>query len=535
MRGQRRAAVVQERAEFTGRQPGGHVGQAGLAAFGERLAEQGQRGLARLTVGVLASPREHARRVQHAHQRPASGIQHPVQGAATLVVAPRRIRARVDQPAQQFRSGTLQPGDVHQQVAPFVVRQQHGGGHVVLVQLAEQQFQHLQVPATGRLVDRLQVAVVPCGRIRTGREQGFGDHVVAGKCRLVQCRAGTPPRGTRPCLVLQQERDARGVVVFHRRGGEQRRLATLGFGAGTTLQQEPGQAPVPGRACDAQGRPAVLVGCFQLGGGIQQQRGHAGIRAAGGKVQWRIALAIGGTWVGAIGKQRRHRVGTAVPAVPRRRQQRAQPSMGQVEVHATANQGAQQPQVGQHRRERGQAALVPGLRWWQRVRIGTLLHELERALDAAIAGRLVQRRLQRSRRAGGGSGCALAAGRCTGFASAPGHVRPCRLRLRLRQHCSDRARRHGCAVLPTGRSTVAVGGRRLRFFARIQPTHRRGRGDVLQPLVERGRRRQQESCQHPTRAPGVQARPGEQQYQRGDQRDASGHAGSAPGAGLQPR
>ena len=54
-----------------------------------------------------------------------------------------------------------------------------------------------------------------------------------------------------------------------------------------------------------------------------------------------------------------------------------------VEVRAARNQGAQQAQVGQHRGQHGQAALVALIRRWRRVYIGSQLDQFQRALDPA--------------------------------------------------------------------------------------------------------------------------------------------------------
>ena len=62
-----------------------------------------------------------------------------------------------------------------------------------------------------------------------------------------------------------------------------------------------------------------------------------------------------------------------------------------VEVDAVRDQRAQQAQVGQHRGQHRQAALVAGVGRRRRVRIGAGVEQRQRALDPAVARGVVQR------------------------------------------------------------------------------------------------------------------------------------------------
>ncbi|KAG1425435.1 hypothetical protein G6F57_023380 [Rhizopus arrhizus] len=66
-------------------------------------------------------------------------------------------------------------------------------------------------------------------------------------------------------------------------------------------------------------------------------------------VQRRVAVAVGGARIGAVGEQGHHRFGAAMPAVTGRRQQRGHAAVRRVHVDAAGDQLTQQAQVRQHR------------------------------------------------------------------------------------------------------------------------------------------------------------------------------------------
>ena len=203
---------------------------------------------------------------------------------------------------------------------------------------------------------------------------------MASQRGFMQGTAALAVAGVSLGLVFEQKLHADRVIFLGRRGRQQHRLTVLRLRPGTTFQQEFGQPPVAGHAGDAQRGDAFMVERVNLGSSIAQQGGDAGIGTARGMVQRCVAFTVGGTRIGTVGQQRGDRVGAAVPAVTRRCQQGSHAGMGVVEVDALGNQRPQQAQVGQYRRQRGQAALVALAGHRQGVRIGTCVQQFQGAL-----------------------------------------------------------------------------------------------------------------------------------------------------------
>lgn len=102
-------------------------------------------------------------------------------------------------------------------------------------------------------------------------------------------------------------------------------------------------------------------------------------------MQRRVAVVVSGARVGAVGQQRHHRVGAAMPAVARGGQQRRHAAMRLVDIDAPHDQLAQQAQIRQDRGQRGQTALIAPFRQRHRLRVGAGLQQLQRAVHASTA------------------------------------------------------------------------------------------------------------------------------------------------------
>ena len=189
--------------------------------------------------------------------------------------------------------------------------------------------------------------------------QQRGERVlVASQRGFVQCAAALRVVRVDPRLVLEQQLHAGGIVFFAAGGGEQGRgrAGRLGFRA--AFEQEARQAPVAGRTGHAERRDAVAVEHIEFRRGIAQQGGDARIGTARGVMQRRVAVRVARARIGAIGQQGHDRFGAPVPAVARGGEQRRHAGVRGIDVDAGCDQRAQQAQVGQHRGQHRQAALI---------------------------------------------------------------------------------------------------------------------------------------------------------------------------------
>ena len=86
---------------------------------------------------------------------------------------------------------------------------------------------------------------------------------------------------------------------------------------------------------------------------------------------------IGATWIGAVGEQRHHRIGTAFEAVARGRDQWRQAGVRAIEIGAFRDQAAQQAHVGADARQFDHRALIAIARWRNAVRVGAAIERSE--------------------------------------------------------------------------------------------------------------------------------------------------------------
>jgi hypothetical protein len=230
--------------------------------------------------------------------------------------------------------------------------------------------------------------------VRAGRQQCSGDLGVAGERGLVQRAAALSIARIDLGLVLEQQLDAGRIVFFRRGGRQQHRLSALRIRPRAALEEELGQPPVACHAGHAQRCETVVVQRIQFRRRVAQQRHHAGVGAAGGMVQRRVAVGIGNARIGTVGQQRGDRIGPAMPAVAGCREQWGDAGMRMIEVDAVRDQRAQQTQVGQHGRQRAEAALVARALRRQCMRVRAGVDEFQCAIDASGAGCVEQRLVQ---------------------------------------------------------------------------------------------------------------------------------------------
>jgi hypothetical protein len=344
--------------------------------------------------------------------------------------------------------------------------------------MREEAFEHFEVAAACGIEPRRAAVDVAPMHVGAGAQQGVDDLDVATTRGLVQraAMAGIARVGLR--LVLEQELHAGDVVFFGARGGQQCGRGVGAFGLGAAFEQETREAPVARRAGDAERGPAVVVDRVDVRGGIAQQRGDAGIGAARGMVQRRVAVGVGDARIGAVGQQGHHRFRTAMPTVARGGQQGRHAAVGGVEVDAVLDQRAQQAQVREDRRQHRQRAVVVARRR-QGMRIGAGIQQRQRTIDAAATRGGIERGVQvvfRERRVG------------------------------------------------EGRRVVFDGGQEL--FER----ERRGRRDALQQQVQGGRERGEPDRDRPPQACREEPRPCQHQDRAEQQRHDRRHAQATPGA-----
>ena len=311
-----------------------------------------------------------------------------LQRPLALRVGQLRIHLELQQTADQGRRRRGGKAGQGQRATAFGVHQHRIGAGF------NQRFQGRQAATAGSLQQRRALLPVLDFQIGTRAHQLGDDLRVPGECGTVQCRGTAAVGAVGRGLVAQQQLHAGRVVVFTTGGGHQRRGGLFNLRARTALQQEPGQAPVAGHAGHAQRGQAVMVERIHIGRGVTQQRHHAGVGAAPRVMHGGISFAIGRGRIGTVGEQGHDRVRTAVPAVAGGGQQRSQAPVRGIYIHPAGNQFTQQTQVGQHRRQHRQGALVAIVRGRQRVRIRALGQQFKRPLHAPPAGSRVQRRLQ---------------------------------------------------------------------------------------------------------------------------------------------
>ena len=257
----------------------------------------------------------------------------------------------------------------------------------------QQVFDHAG-PATARgLQPRRARQCIACFQVGAGGQQHVDDVDMAGQRSFVQRTAALAVARIGAGLVLEQQLHTGRVVFFSPGRGQQHGRALGRLGLGPAFEQELGQPPVADLAGHGQRRPAVIIERVHFRGGIAQQRGDTGIGTARRVMQRRVALAVHRARVGAIGEQGHHRLGATVPTVAGSGQQRGHATVRGIDAHAARDQFAQQAQVGQHRGQHGQAALVAPGRIGQPVRVGAGLQQLQGTIDPAAARRVVQRRL----------------------------------------------------------------------------------------------------------------------------------------------
>ena len=194
--------------------------------------------------------------------------------------------------------------------------------------------------------------------------------------------------------MLEQQLHA-GRVVFVAAGRRMQRRQRAGqFGFGPAFQQKPRKPPVAGGARQRQRTGVVAIERVDFGAGVAQQRGYAGVGAARGMVQRRIAFSVGGARVRAVGQQGHHCFRTAVPAVAGGGGQRRHAGVRGVEVDTVRDQAAQQAQIRQHGGQHRQRALVAGVGRRQRMRVRAGFQQRQRAFGPALTRGVVQRHVQ---------------------------------------------------------------------------------------------------------------------------------------------
>ena len=234
------------------------------------------------------------------------------------------------------------------------------------------------------------VAIEQVG-LGAGREQGFGDLRVAGQRRRHQRRTIEQTSAVDLDLALEQQLDPARIVLGHGRREQQRGLRILDFGLRPAIEQEVGQRPVAIGAGDAERGAAFAIDRIDLDPGIDQQRGDDRLSAQRGMMQDRVRIDVGDGRVGAIGEQGHDRVGPALEAVARSRDQRRHAAMRAVDIDALGDQCTQQAQVGQDDRMDQDAALVAIAGQRRHVRIGAAFECGKGEVDLAGAGRGEQR------------------------------------------------------------------------------------------------------------------------------------------------
>ncbi len=206
--------------------------------------------------------------------------------------------------------------------------------------------------------------------VSPSHEQRVHQMQVAGQACLHQGSAAQTAACVDRSLVLHQQYQA-GSVVVATDCSQQSGLAASWLWLGLAIKQKARHAPIARLTGHAQGAVAVTITGVDLGVAIEQECGDFRIGEQRRKVQRRAAFGIGSARIGAVGEQGHHRFRAAMQAIASRRKQRCQPGMATVDIDTAGDQCAQQAQVGEHRRQHDQRALV-ALTWIrQRVRLCT--------------------------------------------------------------------------------------------------------------------------------------------------------------------
>ena len=311
-----------------------------------------------------------------------------VDRALAVLIGVRGVDAQIQQRADQRRRRRIGQTPQAQRVTAPDIDGVHIGAGV------DQRQQRWHAATAHGFEKRGPLIAIAGVNIGPGAEQDADDPGVSGVGGFVQRAA--PARVARIGLgaMLEQQLHA-GRVVFVAAGRRMQRRQRAGqFGFGAAFQQKARKPPVAGGARQRQRTGVVAIERVDFGAGIAQQRGYAGVGAARGMVQRRIALSVGGARVRAVGQQGHHRFRTAVPAVAGGGDQRCHPGVRGIEVDTVGDQAAQQAQIRQHSGQHRQRALIAGVDGRQRMRIRAAFEQGQRAFDPALTRGVVQRRVQ---------------------------------------------------------------------------------------------------------------------------------------------
>jgi len=325
---------------------------------------------------------QRVRRIEFGDQSPAACGERMVHRAAAIHAHLLRIHAHAEQCADQARFGVFRGAGNRERMAALVVDRVRIGSRL------RQSRQHRFAACDGRMHQRIHAERVARIDIGARIQQHTDDVRIAGFAGLHQRSALIGAARVHFCLVLEQQLHARDFVLAAGRS-EQRRLPARLIGAWFAMravfEQEAREPPVATRTGRTERTVTGVVAGIDQCSRIQQQRGDAGIAAARGVMQRRVAIGIGDARVGAVREQHRHRFDAPMPAVARRCQQWREAGMHAIEIDPARDQFAQQRKIVEHRREHRQAALIAFVRLRQATRIGAVRERGKRGIDATPA------------------------------------------------------------------------------------------------------------------------------------------------------